>query len=242
MPPIPDTFSPPTCTSMKHSRPHIYARRAFTLVELLAVVAIITLLASMVLLIARGVVDSQKGATTDGYLQALKLGAENFRSTFGEYPTHPSGATDTESWKRTFYGCLAGYKVLRVQDKKILLINYDQVSANSRSKVQRKTFITESQLKINLLENGDLPEEAERYFLDAWENPLAYRYNIIEGGEMGKQWSRPDYLLISPGAKHHDPIRNTDYFSESMEATGIVPENYFEDTYRASNITNFPRK
>jgi prepilin-type N-terminal cleavage/methylation domain-containing protein len=222
------------------NRQHTRARRAFTLVELLAVVAIIMLLASLVLFIARGVVDSQKSAATESYVQVLKLGAENFKVTFGEYPTHPSGSTDSESWKRTLYGCLTGYKVLRVSEQQIQLANYDQV--NTKTKALRKPFVTESQLKINLLDSGDMPEEAERYFLDAWENPFAYRYNIIESGAMGKAWGRPDFLLISPGTKFHDPVRNTDYFSDGMEMTGFVSDTYFDDEYRASNITNFPKR
>ncbi|MDR0535340.1 MAG: type II secretion system GspH family protein [Puniceicoccales bacterium] len=215
--------------------------QAFTLIEILAVIAIVAILSAAVLAIAPAVVEGQNRATTRGYIDSLASACEQFRNSnaFREYPTHEGEASDDEQWRLNFHACLTGLKVLHADNDKLRLASISEVTDTSGNPLQRRSFIAESAFKFNRVA-GAIAEENQRYFVDSWENPIAYRYNVITGGEMGKAWLAPKYLIVSAGAKFQDPITPSDYFASGMQTSGQVPEDY-ADTYRADNIVSWSR-
>ncbi|MDR2430170.1 MAG: type II secretion system GspH family protein [Puniceicoccales bacterium] len=214
-------------------------RRAFTLVEILCVIALIGFLGAMVLSIAGHVYTSRNSARARAEIQMFGVAIESFKRTYGEYPLHNGGANDDEGWRRSFYACLSGLKVLKVKENQIQLVNYENASDDPSKTPVRRAFLSDAQINTNRDAKGEAPNENERYYVDPWENPYGYRYSPLSGGSVGRQWERPGYLLVCAGEKHRDPIANTDYFVGSMETTGVVPNDYFDDEYRADNITNW---
>jgi prepilin-type N-terminal cleavage/methylation domain-containing protein len=215
------------------------AARAFTLVEILAVVAIIATLSGLTLSISTYMVAKRNSSVTRGSIHSMGSILENFKNTFGEYPLHDGASGDDEGWQRTLYACVTGLKILKSEDNKVRLLRYDEVTGTDGKIPQRRPFASEKVFEVNRV-NGVLPaNEDDRFFVDGWSNPLAYRYNVISSGTLGTQWERPDFLLISAGSKFREPVQSNDFFSGSMESTGKVPEQYSDDPYRADNITNW---
>ena len=227
-------------TSLTAAARRLRAGRGFTLIEILAVIAIISILAAAVLLLAKPVADSQKIAVTQGYIGSLGASVEQYRNVFTEYPSHEGDASDEEGWQLDFYANLSGLKVLRSENDKIRLVNYTEVLGSNNQPPARRSFINESAFRFNPLTSSSTIDENHRWFVDGWNNPIAYRYNTINGGEMGKSWLSTRFLLISAGAKHHEPVTTGDYFTGSMQVTGQVPEDY-ADSYRADNIVNWKK-
>jgi prepilin-type N-terminal cleavage/methylation domain-containing protein len=215
--------------------------RGFTLVELMAVIAIIAILTATVFLLAPGVSNSQKFAVTRGYIGTLGASAEQYRNVFREYPTYEGDSGDDEGWRLAFYANLSGLKVLKFEDNKVRLVPYAEVVDSNNRPPARRSFIAESTLKFNAPIGTATPDENQRYFVDGWENPIAYRYRTITGGELGKSWESPRFLLVSAGAKYHDPEPTTaDYFTGDMESSGRIPNEY-ADNYRADNVVNWKK-
>jgi prepilin-type N-terminal cleavage/methylation domain-containing protein len=227
-------MNPPHTTT---SRPRPPRRRAFTLIEILAVIAIISILSGIVLMIAPAVADSQKIATTQGYIGTLGASVAQYKNVFGDLPSHDGAADDNEGWNLSFYANLSGLKVLQNENNKLRLVPYTEVVGTNGKPVARRSFITESAFRFNPVNLGTI-DENNRWFVDGWDNPIAYRYNVIADGEMGKSWLSPQYLLISAGAKYHEPVSPADYFTGSMQSIGQVPDDY-ADSYRADNIVSW---
>jgi prepilin-type N-terminal cleavage/methylation domain-containing protein len=225
---------------------HYPARRGFTLVEVLAVIAIICLLVAMLLTIVPGVIVARSTARTKADVSALGNALEAFKLYYGEYPPgEGENASDQEKWQHVLYDCVTGQKVLHVQNGDLELADYRKLPAGStRLAPARKPFLTDANISLGLDVTGQIPkDERDRYFVDAWGNAYAYRYNSIVAGKLGLAWKRPGFLLISPGPKFKEKDKETDYFSEdyfigNMETDGRIPNDYFSGD-RADNITNW---
>ncbi|MDR1497517.1 MAG: type II secretion system GspH family protein [Puniceicoccales bacterium] len=215
------------------------ARNAFTFIEILTVIAIIGLLGTIVLAIAPLVENKKRSSVTTASIRYMSAILENFKTTYGAYPVHDGGTGDSVGWQRNLYACITGLKVLKNEDNTLRLLRYDAVTSSDTKTPQRLPFASESTFEVVRINGTVPPNEDERYFVDGWGNPFAYRFNIISGGKLGTQWERPGFLLISAGKNFREPLADNDIFSGNMESTGKVPDEYFSDSYRADNITNW---
>jgi hypothetical protein len=204
------------------------------------VIAILGILFSLVFAIGKGVDDSQRSARTRGEVEFMKSALESFKGTYGEYPPHDGGATDKEGWQRTLYACLSGLKVYEKQGETRRLVKYDQAIGTSGKIAVRRAFASEANISVGQSSgSAAATSEDNSFFVDAWDNPYAYRYNTIAGGTLGTEWVRPNFLLLSAGAKFHEPLTDDDFFVNGMDGTGTIPDTYSNDKYRADNITSW---
>ncbi len=217
--------------------------RAFTLIELLAVIAIISILAAMTLSLTGFVQNSRKEARARGEIKLLEVKLEEFKSRFGDYPMAES--TSEAEWERTLYNALSGRWTYARKDGKL---------------VWNKTREGESQDKLNpLIETGKIGTDVEEgstnaatKFVDPWGNAYRFRYGKFNAstGKPDNNWDRAGFLLISAGSKFSaaaeseskSVLPDKDFFSDGMESSGIVRDTYFDDEYRADNLTNFGTK
>ncbi|MDR1817439.1 MAG: prepilin-type N-terminal cleavage/methylation domain-containing protein [Puniceicoccales bacterium] len=236
---------------MSITSPHHRRRRAknnaaaaFTLVELLAVIAIVGILMAVVLGIAPGISNARNEAAAKSHMGSIQTALEEFHQSYKEYPPHDGAATDAEGWQKTLYATLTGLKVLKFEDDKYRLATYEEAATSTGKTAVQRSFIRESAVGTQPGRGGEEIPEEQRYFVDPWGNPYGYRYNILENGAFGKQWRRPGYLLVCAGIRFRDhdaqsQPSNEDYFSGAMETTGQVPDEYFKDEYRRDNLTNW---
>jgi prepilin-type N-terminal cleavage/methylation domain-containing protein len=243
---------PPSQTKPAAQHPR---HRAFTLVEILAVVAILGLLMGLILSIGPAAVRAYKEAVAKGHMAELQTAIESFKNTYGYYP--PSDIDEEDGWRRNLHALLLGYKVPKMRDNKLTLVEYTEAAENGQATPTRRPFLkSQNSIPTNKDSEGkEIPEErwTERYFIDPWDNAYAYRYKLIRDGVLdginGAIWRNPAYLLISAGARYNDTgdpngLLPDDYFIGDMQNTGLIPadENtYFRDN-RIDNLTSWKDK
>lgn len=214
--------------------------RAFTLIELLAVIAIIGIMSALTFGLYGFVRTSRLEAKARGEIAVLRTKLEEFKGRYGEYPM-AEGAS-AEAWQRALFDALTG--------KRGYTRSIDE--ATGRTRLAWTTEIREADRKP-LVSVNDIGTDrsfaeaavAATYFADPWGNPYQYRYGVLSSGRVSRTWDNPSYLLISAGAKFTEPfVPATECFADSMETTGTVPETYFEDATgkRNDNLTNFGDK
>ncbi len=102
--------------AFSHQRSAVRSRRAFSLLELLAVIAVIGILASLIFPSISGARKSANRAKTKVQLNQWAAAIESFRSEYGYYPAFDSsnlvngGATTVISGDHLFHDILAGKK------------------------------------------------------------------------------------------------------------------------------------
>lgn len=208
-------------------------RRAFTLVEILVVISLIVLLASMTFALAGPVKNSIFTTKAKSQIQKISLALNEFKSKYGEYPM-ASGSGDDE-WAQVLIDAMRGDKILVRRNGRISMVAYN----DGRASAEAVPFLALSEFELD--EEGD-PDKATK-ILDPWENLYQYRYNTLTGGKLGSQWDAPTFLLISAAADYNDPLSNDDFFTGDMEKTGLFETDssnanyYYEDT-RADNLVN----
>lgn len=210
------------------------ARRAFTLVEILVVISLIIILASLTLALAGPVRNTILTTKAKSQLQKISLALNEFKGKYGEYPmAENSGGED--AWAQLLIDAMRGDKILVRRNGKISMVRYD----DGRSSAEPVPFLALSDFSLD--DDGD-PANATK-ILDPWDNLFQYRYNTISGGKLGTKWDAPSFLLISAAADYNNPVTDSDFFTGDMETTGLFETDssqadyYYEDT-RADNLVN----
>lgn len=208
--------------------------RAFTLVEILVVISLIVVLASMTFALAGPVKNSILTTKAKSQIQKISLALNEFKSKYGEYPMVENSGTD-ETWAQLLLDAVRGTKILVRRNGKIQMITY----TDGRSGVEAVPFLSLSDFTLD--EEGD-PENATQ-ILDPWDNIYQYRYNTISGGKMGTEWDAPSFLLISAGPDYNEPLETEDFFVDDMEKTGLFEtdsssSSYYYEDVRADNLVN----
>jgi prepilin-type N-terminal cleavage/methylation domain-containing protein len=78
---------------MKHTL-HLAARRGFTLIEMLVVIGIIGILASLAVPAATGVMKKAKKVKTSAALKDVQLGIKNYQVEYNRYPLRAGSTTE----------------------------------------------------------------------------------------------------------------------------------------------------
>lgn len=235
-------------------------RPAFTLVELLLVIAIIAILSAATIPMAMSAINSQRKARTTGAIKAMASGCDAFRKLYGDFPNAGSGASgnsQTAAFRQDLFAQLNGTKVLLITatatGSSTELVNHNDTRlSNGAKRVVRPILDQAAVPASDGAGNENVAAALKKEFIDAWGNAFDYRYKIAGTGF--NPWLSPDFLLVSCGA---DYVESTDtalphipaikeYWdtdaTPSMLTEGTIPTSYFdsgEGFNRSDNITNW---
>lgn len=181
--------------------PTLTDRRAFTLVELLIVMAIILVLAGIVVGVQRGVYQKQSMARAEADVQAIATALESYKLRYGDYPWLGDGSNGVE-----LYQHLTGAKKMVPGRSGPTMVTVPEEN--------RVPFIDAS----SLLENT-----AQTAFIDPWGQPYEYYYRGSGGA-----WNYPGFILMSKGP---DGLTNSasNFSSGSLNANHFDSEEGADD-------------
>lgn len=149
-------------------------RRAFTLIELLAVIALIGALAGIVIGIGRRVTESGKVARARAELAALSAALESYRHQHGDYP-------------RTDQNSVALQALLgRLSPTGAVLTPAGRVQFEVAKFVLARPVASGTRV--------DPFTDSAAVLVDPWGQPYRYIYRVPAGG-----WSNPSFVLYSCG-------------------------------------------
>ncbi len=171
------------------------------MLELLAVIAIIAVLAGIVLGVGRRATEAGKTARAKAELAALSAALEAYRRTYGDYPRilSDSHSTDTAAGQ-ALYAALNGQRG-------------PQLSAANFPAQQRVLL----ELSRFTLASPTAADTAANLVLDPWGNPYRYAYNP------GAGWKYSSFVLVSAGPDGNMtlPIPGDGLISAAYEATQL---------------------
>jgi prepilin-type N-terminal cleavage/methylation domain-containing protein len=221
------------------SRPS--ARRAgFTLVELLVVIAVIAILATITFGLFKAANEGRNKSKSKGEIQAISMACQSYRKTYGDFPYCTSSTGENPG--RDLLDQLLGRKLIRFTTPggppQLLPFNN-----------QQRSFLSFGDVTTD---NDDDPSLC-KHFVDAWGNPYDYRYRLTTSH---KQWLSPNFLVVSCSAnfvpatvegaaplegEYWDPASSG---GSTMQSSGIVPSTYFDESgsagpFRSDNIVNW---
>jgi prepilin-type N-terminal cleavage/methylation domain-containing protein len=152
-------------------------QRAFTLIELLTVIAIVGVLSAIVIGVGRRATESGKIARAKAELAALSAALESYKRHFGDYPqiVSDSAPADTASGER-LYAALNGQR--------------GPLLGSSAFSQRQRVFVSTAAFT---LADPVAAETATNLFLDPWGNPYRYCYTP------GAAWKNPGFVLFSAG-------------------------------------------
>ncbi len=165
--------------------------RAFTLLELLMVMSLIAVLASIVLVVGRGISERSKVAQAKAEMAVLAAALEQYKQQYGDYPWTPEGLTSAD-------GELDGGALL-----------FNALCGNTGPKGNRlekkgRTFVEIERFNIALSDRmpndagtSDATELKRNWFNDPWGEWYWYYYR--PDGYSTDTWKTPGFLLYSHG-------------------------------------------
>lgn len=168
--------------------------RAFTLLELLAVIAIIAILTGIVIGVGRRATESGKIARAKAELAALSVALESYKRQYGDYPRTSDEATLLQS-----------------------LIGKLSPTGAALSSIGR-THIEAARFAVALESAPDTTVDPFTYtaatLRDPWGQSYHYAYNTRANG-----WQSPSFLLVSagPDEKLTLPLPGTGYITSNYE-------------------------
>ena len=220
-------------------------RPGFTLIEILLVIAIISILSMATFTLFRAASNARNKARSKGDIQAIAMACENYKKTYGDYPCRSSGGSD-DSFRKDMFDQLVGRRIIKsfaivTGGTAIELISYNDsrlpggnnVNESSTGR-KKKSFINYGDIRTNDDVNfGSATWTLTFEFRDAWENPYDYRYRTLNAASVAVQnlstglyispfadWKSPNFLIVSCGTN----------FVEPSSASGMPDATEYWDT------------
>jgi prepilin-type N-terminal cleavage/methylation domain-containing protein len=218
---------------MPFARPH-RRTHAFTLLELLAVMAILLILAGISFGLIRGVKQRANLARARAELSHLAQALEEYKRYYGDYPqTGPSAANS----QRVTGTSGPGQTAAQARLFNALVGVYGP--ANFTTRVNGPTLVQISKLTPEVavtpatfaVPTGTPPTKAptSNSFVDPWGNRYMYFYRVA--GSRPTTWTPPSYVLFScgpDGASTSLPSA-AGIYSGSLQTTGDNADNIYAD-------------
>jgi prepilin-type N-terminal cleavage/methylation domain-containing protein len=234
------------------SRPTV-RRPGFTLVELLVVIAVIAILATITFGLFKAANEGRNKSKSRGEIQAISMACQGYRKTYGDFPYCTSSTGDNP--RRDLLDQLLGRKLIRfsVPGDAPQLLDFNHTSLPGGSGRQKRSFLSSDEITTN--DDANINDAGLcTHFVDAWGNPYDYRYRLTTSH---KEWLSPNFLAVCcsasfvPAAVDGEAPLAGEYWDpagsggSTMIRTGIVPASYFDETgdaagpFRADNIVNW---
>lgn len=220
-------------------------RPAFTLIELLLVIAVIAILAVVMLPLVGAALNAQRKGKATGEIAALMSGCERYRKLYGDFPVCRDGTTvngtsstaDTPNFRRDLYAQLTGKSRLStaLTASGAANLTLTAVTAGRERSIISPETVTAGRSAAGGATPTDLSTADE--FIDPWGNAYDYRYRVLSASNTSSgnttsggyiNWWSPDCLIVSCGAK----------FVESTSATTPhvpAPGEYWDLSGSGSN-------
>ena len=219
-------FIPQSCP-----RARIVGKKAFTLIELLMVFAVITILAAITFGITRGVKERQNRAKAKAELAILSQALEQFKARNGDYPWSVNGdPSSAEDNGERLFQALTGWGKFTLNGSQP---QFDLKTSSDVSKNGPKPFVDVS--KLTYVNPAD-PDEynpdvgtssapANYVFIDPWGEPYVFLY-AKEGGA----WELFGYHLYSKAGDLVDSNAGLN------ATTGAMSDSYRDEDENIDNI------
>lgn len=171
-----------------HHARQISAKRAFTLVELLVVIAVIAILASIIFAVGGGIAERQRADRVRGEMQTIALGLEKFKDRYKDYPWLGNDDADARN-APDLYRSLVGELALKIE----VTGSTRTISMEAVGGTTPQPFITLEAFTVD--DSGAAP-----VFVDPWGNPYYYFYKSPGNGlTQSEAWRRGGFVLLSAG-------------------------------------------
>lgn len=199
------------------------AKTAFTLIELLAITAVVLVLMGITFGVTKGVLNQQARSQARAELAMIAQALEEFKLTYGDYPIV---AEDDP------VGTNANAKALTLALTGFLYLKPGTVEG-SREMIEvdnSKSFIDIE--KMNLSEDFGAPLtyaqlNEDSFLLDPWREPYVYVYHK---GSSVNSWDNISYVLFSKG-----PDREAE-LDDTIINTGILDQAHYSEDENKDNI------
>lgn len=237
--------------------PRSLARRGFTLIEILLVIAVIGILSTLMFSLFKAAKNGNNKAKARGEIQGLSMACEVYRKTYGDYPCGSSKASSTNGiqFRKDFFDQLVGRKRIYTANlssggNAIRLLNYTDTTLPGGTNRKMKPFLSDGVVTSNDDKSLGLDDWTKAYeFRDPWGNAYEYRYRVLPGDSTPVQnlstgsydptygaWKYPGFLLVSCGANFIEPAVDGDapadveyWDGTDMPKTGAITTTYFSD-------------
>ncbi len=166
-------------------------RRGFTLLELLAVIAIIAVLTGIVIGVGRRAAETARGARARAELAALSVALESYKRAYGDHPqtgavpNQAEGPASDSDGPGILFNALGGKRGPRAT----------LTPLDGRSLVEFAKFALQN--PASLPAPGGTSQIANA-FVDPWERRYLYAYKT------GASWTNPSFVLWSAGPDGRD--------------------------------------
>ncbi len=235
--------------------PRSLARRGFTLIEILLVIAVIGILSTLMFSLFKAARNGNNKAKARGEIQGLSMACEVYRKTYGDYPCGSTAAkTNGAQFRKDFFDQMTGrkriYSVnLSYGGNAVQLLNYTDAKLPGGSNRKMKPFLSDGVVTSNDDKSLGLVDWTKAYeFRDPWGNAYDYRYRVLPGDTTPIQnlttgayettygtWKYPGFLLVSCGANYVEPTTegvpdDVEYWDGTdMPKSGTITTTYFND-------------
>ncbi len=220
---------------MPHPRPHRRSH-AFTLLELLTVVAILAVLASISFGVIRSTKQRAHTARAKAELALLVQALEDYKRHYGDYPqTGPSAANS----QRVAGTVGPGANTAQARLFNALIGVYGPSNFNTRLNGPVFVNITKFAVEVPLnnatfaVVSGSPPAKqvVNNAFLDPWGNRYLYSYKVATAPGRPAVWTAPSFVLYSTGPDGASTTlpNPAGVFSGTTQTTGDNADNLYSD-------------
>lgn len=194
------------------------SRKAFTIIELLAAIAIIGILAAIAFGVSQGVNERSRKSRVQSDLMLLTQHLEQYKTEYGDFPRVEFSDSDSPAAGNKVEGEQGNYRLYHalngmrpVRGETLTGIGFDATGGYSDPDDRQKSFIDRSKFTFEFSPSLSPPtsvldpEVAAVTILDPWGNAYRYFYDP----ELST-WKNKTYVLYSvgPDGLHDEPDKD----------------------------------
>jgi prepilin-type N-terminal cleavage/methylation domain-containing protein len=210
---------------------HRPAKRGFTLIELVVVIGIIGILATLIFAVGGGVRERQNRTRAQADMATIANALEAFKARYGEYPpvanpAYTTAARDANAIR--LYRALTGQMAYQRDTGGTMQFVDIPDGQEGRSFIDAGRFtLIDTSSPAN--QNPD-PEATTTALMDPWGRPYVYYFATLNEARMPArnrtQWGTLGFILMSTGNARDDQLTA---ILAALPTTGIMTSTYIEE-------------